>query len=102
MESSHRAIILPAQQKILTQMGQQIRMARLRRNISVNLAAERAGVSRQSVWAVEKGSPSVAIGIYLKVLNAIGCKEELLKVCEEDPLGRTLQDMRDDKYRRKS
>lgn len=100
MAASHKPVILPGQQKILTQMGQQIRMARQRRKIPVSLVAERAGVSRQSVWAVEKGSPSVAIGIYLKVLNAIGCKNELLKICAEDPLGRTLQDMRDDKYTR--
>jgi transcriptional regulator with XRE-family HTH domain len=81
-------------------MGYQIRMVRQRRKLSVNLIAERAGVSRQSVWAVEKGSPSVVMGTYLKVLHAVGFDKDLLKVCADDPLGKFLQDQRDDKYNR--
>ena len=42
-------ILLPKTGKILEQMGEQIRLARMRRKISVALAAERAGVSRASV-----------------------------------------------------
>lgn len=95
---SHKAVLLPQQKKILEQMGYQIRMVRQRRKLSVNLVAERAGVSRQSVWNVEKGSPSVAIGIYLKVLHAVGFDKDLLKICADDPYGRFLQDVRDDKY----
>ncbi len=93
-------LLFPSEQKILETMGYQIRMARQRRKISVNLCAERANVSRQTVWAVEKGSPSVSIGAYEKVLHAIGFNQDLLKICADDPLGRELQDMRDDKYRR--
>lgn len=98
---NHRApVLLPQQKKILEQMGYQIRMARVRRKISVQLVAERAGVSRQSVWAVEKGSPSVVMGTYVKVLHAIGFDKDLLKVCADDPVGRFLQDERDDIYKR--
>ena len=67
---------------------------------STSLVAERAGVSRKSVWAVEKGSASVAIGIYLKVLHALNFDRDLLKICADDPLGRFLQDERDDRYAR--
>ena len=90
---NHRApVLLPKQKDILKQME--------RRKLSVNLIAERAGVSRQSVWAVEKGSPSVVMGTYLKVLHAVGFDKDLLKVCADDPLGKFLQDQRDDKYKR--
>ena len=74
-------------------MGYQIKLARLRRKLTVDLVAKRAGVSRASVWAVEKGNPSVAIGIYAAVLLAIGMPDELTLVAKDDVLGRTLQDL---------
>ena len=87
--------LLPKTGKILEQMGEQIRLARMRRKISVALAAERAGVSRASVWAVEKGSAAVAIGIYAAVLSALGGMDaDLMKVASDDKLGRTLQDLK--------
>lgn len=99
---NHRApVLMPKEKKILEQMGYQIRMVRQRRKLSVNLIAERAGVSRQSVWAVEKGSPSVVMGTYIRVLHAVGFENDLLKICADDPLGRFLQDERDDRYARK-
>ena len=101
LKGHRRAVLLPQQEKMLEQVGYQIRMVRQRRKISVNLVAERAGVSRRSVWAVERGNPSVSIGIYLKVLHTIGFDKDLLKICADDPLGKFLQDERDNKYARK-
>ncbi|MDD2232684.1 MAG: helix-turn-helix domain-containing protein [Sphaerochaetaceae bacterium] len=87
-------VLMPQSSRILQDMGNQIKLARLRRRISVDLVAERAGVSRASVWAVEKGSPSVAIGIYAAVLHGIdNMDRDLLKVAGDDKLGRTLQDL---------
>ncbi len=63
--------ILPATEEILKTMGEHIKLARLRRNLSVELVSERAGISRASLWNVEKGSPSVAIGIYAVVLHVL-------------------------------
>ena len=57
------------------------------------LVAERAGVSRTSVWLVEKGSPSVAMGIYAQVLLALGMQDDLLLIAKDDVLGRTMQDL---------
>ena len=85
--------LLPKIQRNIETMGSQIKMARLRRKLSVDLVAKRAGISRASVWAVEKGSPSVAIGIYAAVLLAIGMPDELTMVARDDVLGRTLQDL---------
>jgi len=75
-------------------MGKQIKMARLRRKISAELVAERAGISRATLWAVEKGSPSVSIGIYAAVLHALnGMDRDLLLIAKDDELGRKLQDL---------
>jgi transcriptional regulator with XRE-family HTH domain len=84
--------ILPATQRILVRLGENIQLARLRRNLGVKLVAERAGVSRATLWAVEKGSPSVAIGIYAQVLLALGLEKDLALVAGDDELGRKLQD----------
>lgn len=71
-----------------------VKLARLRRRISMALVAERAGVSRETVGAVEKGAPSVAIGIYAAVLHALNNMDsDLLLVAKDDELGRTLQDL---------
>ena len=88
-------VLLPGTEKILEQMGEQIRLARLRRNLSTELVAERAGISRATLNNVEKGSPSVAIGIYAAVLHALSNMDtDLLLVAKDDELGRKLQDLK--------
>lgn len=88
------AIILPQTQKLLNQLGEQIRLARLRRHLSSELVAERAGVSRATVSAVERGSASVALGAYANVLHALGgLEQDLLLIAKDDALGRKLQDL---------
>ena len=52
-------------------VGEQIKLARLRRNLSVAQVAERATCSPLTVSRIEKGVPTVAIGIYLRVLYAL-------------------------------
>ena len=86
--------ILPDTEKILGTMGEQIKLARLRRSLSAELVAERAGISRASLWKVEKGDPSVAMGIYAAVLHALNnLDKDLLLVAKDDELGRQLQDL---------
>lgn len=86
--------LLPKTKEILSQMGEQIKMARLRRKLSAELVAERAGVSRTTLWSVEKGSPSVAIGAYAAILHALNNMDnDLLLVAKDDELGRKLQDL---------
>ena len=85
--------ILPETRDILCLMGEQIKLARLRRRISSQLIADRAGISRSTMVEVEKGSPSVAIGIYAAVLHALNkMDKDLLLVAKDDVLGRKLQD----------
>ena len=86
--------VSPKTAEILEQMGEQIKLARLRRRLSTELVAERAGISRATLWNVEKGSPSVAIGIYAAVLHALGNMDnDFLLVAKDDELGRILQDL---------
>lgn len=87
-------VVMPETQDILQKMGKQIRLARLRRRLSAELVAERAGISRATLWQVEKGTPSVAIGTYAAVLHALNrMDQDLLLVAKDDVLGRTLQDL---------
>ncbi len=87
-------VVFPATRDILAKMGEQIKLARLRRNLAVELVSERADISRATLWKVEKGDPSVAIGIYAAVLHALGGMDtDLLLVAKDDALGRTLQDL---------
>ena len=85
---------MPDSQKVLEIMGEQIKLARLRRNLSTELVAERAGISRATLWSVEKGTPTVAIGIYAAVLHALGGLDKDFEfIAKEDEFGRRLQDM---------
>lgn len=87
-------LLFPETTKILEQMGEQIKLARLRRNLSVELVSERANISRTTLWAIEKGSPSVAMGYYAAALHAINNMDrDLLLVGQDDKLGRTIQDL---------
>ena len=92
--SKRSAAIMTETQKVLEIMGEQIKMARLRRNLATELVAERAGISRATLWAVEKGTPTVAIGTYAAVLQALGGMDKDFElVAKDDELGRKLQDL---------
>ena len=89
---SNKLVILPRISKQLAQVGEQIKLARLRRGYKTTLIAERAGITRATLWKVEKGDPGVAIGIYAKVLAAIGVPEDITLLARDDELGRIIQD----------
>lgn len=80
-------------EKTMTIMGELIKLARLRRNLSIAQIAERATCSPLTVNRIEKGSPTVSMGIYARVLYALQLDGDLLLLAKEDTLGRTLQDL---------
>ncbi len=83
-------------------VGEQIRLARLRRNLSIAQIAERATCSPLTVSRIEKGTPTVAIGIYLRVLYALQLDDDILLLAKEDVIGKVLQDLRLKKRERAS
>ena len=75
-------------------VGEQIRLARLRRDLSIAQVAERATCSPVTIARVEKGAPTVAIGIYLRVLYALQLDDDILLLAQKDEIGRGLQVLR--------
>ena len=84
--------ILPKNLKVLKVLAEHIQLARLRRKFSAEQVAERAGISRKTVYNIEQGIPTVAIGSYMQVLLVLGLEQDLSMVAASDPLGRKLQD----------
>jgi transcriptional regulator with XRE-family HTH domain len=84
---------LPALQRILAALGENIRLARLRRQYSAAIVAERAGMTRNTLRAIEKGNAQVSLGAYANVLLSLGLEKDLNKVAQDDELGRKLQDI---------
>lgn len=84
--------LLPSSQRILEELGANIRMARLRRRLSASQVAERAGMSRPTLRAIERGDSSVTLGAYMGVLVCFGLEKDLSLVALDDILGRKIQD----------
>ena len=84
--------LYPTQTKLLTELGQRLREARLRRRFSSATVAARAGIARATLTRVEAGDPSVTMGTYLRVLAVLGLERSLAVVAADDVLGRQLQD----------
>ena len=87
-----RAILLPKTRQIIETVGEQIKLARLRRKLSGKMVAERAGIGRNTLVSIEQGKPTVSIGNYLNVLKVLGLEKDLLLLAKDDELGRKLQD----------
>jgi transcriptional regulator with XRE-family HTH domain len=86
-------VLLPAIQRILNELGENIKLARKRRKITAGQIAERANIARSTLWQIENGSKSVSMGSYIQVLLALGLEKDVLKIAAEDKFGRKLQDV---------
>lgn len=99
-----RAIsLLPTVRRSLANIGENIRLARLRRGFAAALVAERAGIARPTLHAIERGDPAVSAGHYAMVLFVLGLDADLARIASDDELGRKLQDAKlDTKARRRA
>jgi transcriptional regulator with XRE-family HTH domain len=87
-----KILLLPKAKRILEELGENLKLARLRRKLSTEQVAERANISRPTLLSIEKGSESTSVGAYLQVLVVLGLEKDLMKVAQDDLLGRKLQD----------
>ena len=85
-------MVLPAVRKVLEALGENIKLARLRRKLNAGQVAERANIGRKTLWAIENGSPSVSMGSYVQVLFVLNLEKDILQLAADDLLGRKLQD----------
>jgi len=88
-----KQIILPKHQRMFEQVGDNIKLARKRRHLTAFQVAERANISRNTLYLLEKGSSSVSLGALFNVLRALGLQDDFLKLAADDVLGRKLQDL---------
>jgi transcriptional regulator with XRE-family HTH domain len=86
-------ILLPKMQRQLETVGENIKLARLRRKFSIEQVMERADISLDDLNEIEKGSPNINIGKYLLVLRVLNLEKDIYKIAENDILGRKLQDI---------
>lgn len=71
--------ITTPQQKALRELGQKLRDYRKMMGISSIATAEAAGLSRVTLYRIEQGEASVAMGAYLSVIFALGLTLELTR-----------------------
>ena len=90
---SRKQILFPKYQKILEQLGENIKLARKRRKYTTIQVAERANIDRSTLYEIENGNPSVSLGAYFNTLRVLGLQDDFLKLAADDAYGRKLQDL---------
>ncbi len=93
MTTNRKQTIFPKHRRLLEQMGENIKLARKRRKLTTAMVAERAGIDRTTLYHIERGSGSVAMGAYFNTLRVLGLHEDILKLAADDEFGRKLQDL---------
>src|SRR5438034_6580705 len=88
------AALLPSTDELLRQLGDRLRLARLRRRLSAKQVAARAGMAPMTLRSVERGGSGVTIGAYVAVMQVLGVEKDLDLLVKADPTGRALQDAR--------
>ena len=89
-QASH--LLTPRVRRLLTGLGGQLKLELLRRRYSSETVAQRAGITRPTLSKIEQGDPSVSLGAYVRVLQALRLEEDIAKLAVDDALGRKLQD----------
>lgn len=90
---SQPPVVFPQEQRLLSSLGERIKLARLRRQLSSAVVAQRAGISRTTVYKVEAGDPGATLGTYLRVLAVLGLEGDFEQLAGDDKVGRKLQDL---------
>ena len=68
--------LLPRISRILRTLGENLKLARLRRKYSAEMVAQRAGITRKTLAGVERGDSTVAIGTYARVMQVLRLEDD--------------------------
>lgn len=88
------APLLPKTAALLSNLGDRLKLARLRRRLTAKQVAERAGMSVMTLRSLETGATGGTIGAYVSVMQVLGLKQDLNLLASADELGRFLQNAR--------
>jgi transcriptional regulator with XRE-family HTH domain len=91
---SKKQVLFPKHQKILEKVGENLKLARKRRDLTTIQVSERAGIDRSTLVRIEKGDGRVSLGAYFNVLRVLGLQDDFLKIATDDEFGRRLQDLK--------
>lgn len=65
-------------------LGERVRVARLRRRLSMDDLAKACGIGRRTLYRIENGEPGVALGSMLAVLWKLGLLDTVRAVADPD------------------
>lgn len=77
MRSSVHDVLPPRLRRSLKKLGADVALARRKRRLTVAMMSERLGVAKSTYLRVEKGDPSVAMGVYAMTLFVLGFGDAL-------------------------
>ena len=88
---SRKTVILePNTEDKLKKMGQRIKKARLRRNISAEMISKQAGIGESTFYAIEHGGSTVSLGAYAAVLSILGLNNDLDSIAVDEEAKKQL------------
>jgi transcriptional regulator with XRE-family HTH domain len=76
----------------LLKLGNDIRDARIRRRITTRVLANRASITRMTLYKIERGNPTVSVAAYSTVLFILGMIDRFAEIADAkfDGMGRSL------------
>lgn len=77
---------------LITGLGERLRLARLRRRLTAEDVAARAGTTRMTLYRLERGEPAVSLGTLMRVLGALGLQSQFQALAAGDAAGHAMQD----------
>jgi len=92
--------LFPQTQRRAEGLGERLRLARMRRRISLTDLAKRVDANRNTLARLERGDLATSLGVLARVLAVLGLEEDLDLIARDDELGQRLQDVRLSRPRR--